>query len=71
MDHIRDRLNSRMVSLKNKAIEKKPEEIKRQGLWDTEGSSQPAGGMANPQQARPREQVHEQRIPFKQTCIVL
>ena len=54
MDHIRDRLSSRMASLKNKAIEKKSEEIKRQALGGTQGSSQPAGGMANPQ-ARPRE----------------
>ena len=54
MDHIRDRISSSMVSLKNKAIEKKPEKIKRQGLGGTEGSSQPAGRMANPQKARPR-----------------
>lgn len=37
-------ISSRMVSLKNKAIEKKPEERKRQALGDTQGSSQPAVG---------------------------
>lgn len=48
------RTNSRMVSIKNKAIEKKPEEIKRQALGGTRGGASP-GGMSNSQEARPRE----------------
>ena len=56
-------INAKLESMKKETdvanilvrdMKKKSEEIKRQALGGTQGSSQPAGGMANPQ-ARPRE----------------